>query len=284
MNTRVKGGCCGESYGDIFEMGGASRLGDFAGNPDFSDRLVALIHCSKNSAQGAGPHKGRWRHCHFYLFLLPDFLQILAGITAISKLGIDVSSIIAALATAGVAIGLALKDSMSNIASGIQIIFMHPFHVGDYISIDTTEGTVSRIELFFTALNTIDNKEIVIPNSTITASTVVNFTAMETRRLDLKYMVSYSDDLSHVKEVLSKLCQEDERILDTPEVQIVIGEHGESGVYVLIRLWCKTDDYWPIYFSMQEKVKLKFDEEGISIPFNQMDVHILNDSKQKEKE
>lgn len=212
------------------------------------------------------------------------FLQILAGITAISKLGIDVSSIIAALATAGVAIGLALKDSMSNIASGIQIIFMHPFHVGDYISIDTTEGTVSRIELFFTALNTIDNKEIVIPNSTITASTVVNFTAMETRRLDLKYMVSYSDDLSHVKEVLSKLCQEDERILDTPEVQIVIGEHGESGVYVLIRLWCKTDDYWPIYFSMQEKVKLKFDEEEISIPFNQMDVHILNDSKQKEKE
>ena len=212
------------------------------------------------------------------------FLQILAGITAISKLGIDVSSIIAALATAGVAIGLALKDSMSNIASGIQIIFMHPFHVGDYISIDTTEGTVSRIELFFTALNKIDNKEIVIPNSTITASTVVNFTAMETRRLDLKYMVSYSDDLSHVKEVLSKLCQEDERILDTPEVQIVIGEHGESGVYVLIRLWCKTDDYWPIYFSMQEKVKLKFDEEGISIPFNQMDVHILNDSKQKEKE
>ncbi len=212
------------------------------------------------------------------------FLQILAGITAISKLGIDVSSIIAALATAGVAIGLALKDSMSNIASGIQIIFMHPFHVGDYISIDTTEGTVSRIELFFTALNTFDNKEIVIPNSTITASTVVNFTAMETRRLDLKYMVSYSDDLSHVKEVLSKLCQEDERILDTPEVQIVIGEHGESGVYVLIRLWCKTDDYWPIYFSMQEKVKLKFDEEGISIPFNQMDVHILNDSKQKEKE
>ena len=212
------------------------------------------------------------------------FLQILAGITAISKLGIDVSSSIAALATAGVAIGLALKDSMSNIASGIQIIFMHPFHVGDYISIDTTEGTVSRIELFFTALNTIDNKEIVIPNSTITASTVVNFTAMETRRLDLKYMVSYSDDLSHVKEVLSKLCQEDERILDTPEVQIVIGEHGESGVYVLIRLWCKTDDYWPIYFSMQEKVKLKFDEEGISIPFNQMDVHILNDSKQKEKE
>ena len=212
------------------------------------------------------------------------FLQILAGITAISKLGIDVSSIIAALATAGVAIGLALKDSMSNIASGIQIIFMHPFHVGDYISIDTTEGTVSRIELFFTALNTFDNKEIVIPNSTITASTVVNFMAMETRRLDLKYMVSYSDDLSHVKEVLSKLCQEDERILDTPEVQIVIGEHGESGVYVLIRLWCKTDDYWPIYFSMQEKVKLKFDEEGISIPFNQMDVHILNDSKQKEKE
>ncbi len=210
------------------------------------------------------------------------FLQILAGITAISKLGVDVSSIIAALATAGVAIGLALKDSMSNIASGIQIIFMHPFHVGDYISIDTTEGTVSRIELFFTALSTFDNKEIVIPNSTITASTVVNFTAMETRRLDLKYMVSYSDDLSHVKEVLSKLCQEDERILDTPEVQIVIGEHGESGIYVLIRLWCKTDDYWPIYFSMQEKVKLKFDEEGISIPFNQMDIHILDDSKQKE--
>ena len=212
------------------------------------------------------------------------FLQILAGITAISKLGVDVSSIVAALATAGVAIGLALKDSMGNIASGIQIVFMHPFHVGDYISIDGTDGTVSRLELFFTALSTFDNKEIVIPNSTVTASTVVNFTAMKTRRLDLKYTVSYSDDLSHVKEVLSRLCMEDERILTDPEVQIVVGEHGESGIRILIRLWCKTDEYWPIYFSMQEKVKLAFDKEGISIPFRQMDVHIHSNSEMTDQE
>ena len=209
------------------------------------------------------------------------FLQIVAGITAISKLGVDVSSIVAALATAGVAIGLALKDSMGNIASGIQIIFMHPFHVGDYISIDTTEGTVSRIELFFTSLTTFDNKEVVIPNSTITASTVVNFTAMETRRLDLKYTVSYSDNLSHVKDVLSRLCTEEERILDSPAPMVVIGDHMESGISVLVRVWCKTDDYWPVYFSMQEHVKTAFDEENITIPFNQMDIRIVENPKKR---
>lgn len=209
------------------------------------------------------------------------FLQIVAGITAISKLGVDVSSIVAALATAGVAIGLALKDSMGNIASGIQIIFMHPFHVGDYISIDTTEGTVSRIELFFTSLTTFDNKEVIIPNSTITASTVVNFTAMETRRLDLKYTVSYSDNLSHVKDVLSRLCTEEGRILDSPAPMVVIGDHMESGISVLVRVWCKTDDYWPVYFSMQEHVKTAFDEEKITIPFNQMDIHIVESSKKE---
>lgn len=212
------------------------------------------------------------------------FLQIVAGIMAIAKLGVDVSSIVAALATAGVAVGLALKDSMSNIASGMQIIFMHPFHVGDYISIDTAEGTVGRIEILFTTLNTFDNKEVVIPNSKITASTIVNFSSMETRRLDLKYMVSYSDDLFQVKEVLSRLCGEDERVLSDPEPQIAVGEHLSSGVCVLARVWCKTDDYWPLYFSMQEKVKLTFDQEGITIPFDQMDVHILaEDGKSSKK-
>lgn len=202
-------------------------------------------------------------------------LQILAGIMAVAKLGVDISSIIAALATAGVAIGLALKDSMSNVASGLQIVFTHPFEVGHYVSLNGVEGTVERIEILFTTLRTFDNKEVVIPNSKITDSVLTNYSSMEHRRLDLKYIVSYKDDIFLVKNILSDLCAQESRILSQPEgPQIAIGEHGENGICVLARVWCKTSEYWPLYFAMQEKVKLAFDEKGITIPFHQMDVHL----------
>ncbi len=215
------------------------------------------------------------------------FLQVIVGIMAVAKLGMDVSSIIAALATAGVAVGLALKDSMSNVASGLQIVFTRPFEVGHYVSLDSVEGTVERIEMLFTTLRTFDNKEIIIPNSKVTDAVITNYSAMETRRLDLKYMISYTDDIFLVKRLLNELCQQDSRVLTQPEPpQIAVGEHGDSGVFILVRLWCKSGDYWPLYFSMQENVKLTFDKEGVTIPFNQMDIHITPEaapSPQKEQ-
>lgn len=201
-------------------------------------------------------------------------LKIIVCVTAAAQLGMNVNSIIATLGAAGVAVGLALKDNMANIASGAQIIFTKPFRAGDYLALQDVEGTVERIEIMFTALRTFDNKEIVIPNSTITASVITNYSAMATRRLDLNYVVSYHEDLTEVKQVLSKLTDSDPMVLKDPAPLIAVGEHRESGIVVGLKIWCKTDDYWTLYSNMQENVKLAFEKAGIAIPFRQLDVHM----------
>ncbi len=212
----------------------------------------------------------------FLCSLIKAALKIIVCVTAAAQLGINVSSIIAALGAAGVAVGLALKDNMANIASGAQIIFTKPFRAGDYLALQDVEGTVERIEIMFTALRTFDNKEIVIPNSTVTASVITNYSAMETRRLDLNYEVGYSEDLSMVKEVLARVTEENSMVLKDPVPLIVVGEHKESGIVIGVKVWCKTEDYWTLYFNMQETVKVAFDKAGITIPFRQLDVHMNN--------
>ena len=191
-------------------------------------------------------------------------LKVLVGITAAAQLGFDVTSII---------IGLALKDSMSNVASGVQILFNHIFRVGDYLSVEGVEGTVDRIEIMYTALRTFDNKEIILPNSELTASVITNYTAQTTRRLDLSYSVSYSTNLAQARGVLEGLINSNEKVIDEPAPLIAVGEHKDSCIMVIARVWCKTEDYWPLYFEMQEAVKNAFDEAGIEIPFPQLDVH-----------
>nr|WP_319487585.1 mechanosensitive ion channel family protein [uncultured Caproiciproducens sp.] len=210
----------------------------------------------------------------FISSLTRALLKIIVCITAAAQLGMNVSSIIAALGAAGLAIGLALKDNMANIACGAQIIFTKPFRVGDYIAYENTEGTVERIETMFTTLRTFDNKEVVIPNSKITSAVIINYSAMATRRLDLKYSVGYGEDLAVVKRLLADLTENNPMALKDPEPLIVVGEHRESGVIVEVRVWCNTGDYLALYFDMQEKVKLAFDEAGIRIPYNQLDVHM----------
>ena len=210
----------------------------------------------------------------FICSLIKALLKIIVCITAAAQLGMNVNSIIAALGAAGVAIGLALKDNMANIASGAQIIFTKPFHAGDYLALQDVEGTVERIEIMFTTLRTFDNKKVVIPNSTVTSSVITNYSAMETRRLDLNYMVGYGENLAAVKKLLSGLTEENPMVLKDPAPLIVVGEHKEDGVVVGARVWCKTDDYWTLYFDMQENVKLAFDKAGIIIPFRQLDVHM----------
>lgn len=201
-------------------------------------------------------------------------IKIIISITALAQLGVEVGSIIAAIGAAGVTVGLALKENMANVASGAQIIFTKPFTVGDYLLLDNVEGVVERIEIMFTTLRTFDNKEIVIPNSKVTVSTITNYTAMKTRRLDLHYSISYNDDLAKVKAVLGELVEKNPLVEKAPEPLVAVEEHKDSCIQMLVRVWCKTDDYWPLYYQMQEEVKLAFDRAGIHIPFPQMDVHV----------
>lgn len=199
---------------------------------------------------------------------------LIAAVSAIAQMKVDITSLVAALGAAGLTASFALQGSLSNFVSGMQIIFSHPFKMGDYLSFDGHEGTVKRIEVLYTILATFDNKEVVVPNSKMTSSIVVNFTSNGTRRLDLNYAVSYHADLPLVKSLLTKLSEEDGRVLKDPAPIIAVGEWKDSSVTVMMKLWCKQEEYWNLYFAMQEKVKEAFDAAGIAIPFPQVDVHL----------
>lgn len=211
----------------------------------------------------------------FLSSLLNILLKVIISIMAIAQLGVDVTSLIAAIGTAGLAVGLAMKDNMSNVASGAQIVLTGPFHVGDYLSVpaESVEGTVERIEMMYTTLRTFDNKEVVLPNMKLTSSTIVNYTAMKTRRLDLTYSVSYSTDLDQAKALLTRLCEEEEKIEKDPVPLIAVGEYGDSSIAIVVKIWCKIENYWDAYYAMQGRVKQEFDKVGIEIPFPQLDVH-----------
>ena len=221
----------------------------------------------------------------FLSSLINVLLKIIISIMAIAQLGVDVTSLIAAIGTAGLAVGLAMQNNLSNVASGAQIVLTAPFRVGDYLAIpgENVEGTVSRIEMMFTVLRTFDNKEVVLPNTKVTNSTVVNYTAMKTRRLDLTYSVSYSADLEKAKTLLTRLCAEEERIEKEPAPLIAVGAHGDSSISLVVKVWCKIDIYWDVYYAMQERVKLEFDKAGIAIPFPQIDVHFPGQKPSGEK-
>lgn len=203
-----------------------------------------------------------------------NVLRVIVLISVAAQLGLDTTTIITALGTAGVAVALALKDNLANVASGALIIITRPFHVGDYLEVEGLQGTVTRIEMMFTTLSTIDNKEIVIPNSRLTANNIINYTAQEKRRLDLEYCVSYEDDLTRVKALLTEMVTGNGKVIPEPAPLVAVGEHKDSSIAMVIKVWCKSEDYWPLYYEMQENVKLTFDREGISIPYQQMDVHM----------
>lgn len=216
--------------------------------------------------------------------LLKILLKVIVVIAVLDQLDVNVSAIVAAVGAAGVTAALALKDNLSNVACGAQIILTKPFKVGDYIALNSTEGTVMRIEMMFTVLKTADNREVVIPNSTLTAAVITNYTAMENRMLDLTYGISYQDDLLAAKAVLQKLAEENPKILKEPAPMVVVREHGASAVHLLLRVWCKTADYWPLYYEMQEQVKLAFDRANLTIPFDQVDVHLKDERKEHDSD
>jgi small conductance mechanosensitive channel len=195
-------------------------------------------------------------------------------IAILGQLGIQTASIIAVLGAAGLAVGFALQGSLSNFAAGILLIIFKPFTKGDLIESGGALGTVEAIGLFTTHLISLDNKTIFIPNAKVTADTITNFSAEETRRVDLVFGVGYSDDLDKAKNVLEDILANDERILKDPQPTIGVLELADSSVNIAVRPWVKTSDYWSVYFDTVKGVKQRFDAEGITIPFPQRDVHM----------
>jgi small conductance mechanosensitive channel len=201
-------------------------------------------------------------------------LLVFVIIAALNQLGIQTTSFIAVIGAAGLAIGLALQGSLANFAAGVLVIIFRPFKVGDYIEGAGVAGVVEEIQIFTTQLKTPDNKTIIIPNAKITGDNITNYSAKDTRRVDMVLGVGYGDDLKKVREVLEDILAKDDRVLDDPAPTIGVLELGDNSVNFAVRPWVKTEDYWGAYFDVLETVKRRFSEEGISIPYPQRDVHL----------
>jgi small conductance mechanosensitive channel len=200
-------------------------------------------------------------------------LVVMLFIAVLSQMGMNTTSLLAALGALGLAVGLALKDSLQNLASGFLLVALHPFKTGDYIEGAGTGGSVEKLTLMHTYLKTPDNKVVMIPNSSLTDSNLVNYSAEPQRRLDLFVGVSYEDDVRKVKALLLQLASEDERIIRDPAPLVAILDFGESSVDFTLRLWVKTEDFWALKWDMMERIKLAFDAAEITIPYPQRDVH-----------
>lgn len=197
-------------------------------------------------------------------------------IAALGQLGIQTTSFIAILGAAGLAIGLALQGSLANFAAGFLMIIFRPFKVGDFIEGAGVAGVVQNIQIFTTTLNTPDNKTIIIPNAKLSGDNIINYSAQETRRVDMTVGVAYDADLAHVKNVLNDIIGKDERILADPGPQVAVAELADNSVNFVVRVWTNTADYWGVMFDTTETIKNRFDKEGIGIPFPQRDIHIVS--------
>ena len=216
---------------------------------------------------------------------LDTFVEVvLKGIVIyifLDYVGIKTTGIAALVASAGVAIGLALQGSLSNFAGGVIILLIRPFNVGDYIEGSGHSGTIERIGMFYTHMTTVDNKLILVPNGNLANGSIVNYSAKELRRVDLTFGVGYEQDVLKVKRILSNIVEAHDLILKTPEPFIALSAHGDSAVNFVVRAWVNNSDYWKVHFDLLEAVKVKFDEEEISIPYPQMDLHIKNNEIEK---
>ena len=200
-------------------------------------------------------------------------------IIALTILGIPMTSIITVLGTAGVAVGLALKDSLSNVAGGVILLINRTIKVGDYVEIGSQSGTVEEISILFTKLVTPDNKGIFIPNGVVVTSAVTNYSSEETRRVDTVFGISYDNDHRKALSDIEEVIKSHPLILKDPEPFVRLGELSSSSLDIKVRVWVKNADYWTVYFDLIEQVKEKFDKEGIKIPYNQLDVHISSEKK-----
>jgi small conductance mechanosensitive channel len=196
-------------------------------------------------------------------------------IAAIGALGVETTSFIAIFGAAGLAVGLALQGSLSNFASGVLIVLFRPYRVGDFIEAAGIAGSVEQVQILTTILKTGDNKQIIVPNSQVMDSIITNYSANDTRRVDMVVGVSYDDDLDKVRKTLEDLLAADERVLSEPAPLIAVSALADSSVNFVVRPWVKSADYWGVMFEMTEAIKKRFDKEGISFPFPQQDVHLF---------
>ena len=206
-------------------------------------------------------------------------LLVVVIIAAISALGIQTASFIAIFGAAGLAVGLALQGSLSNFAAGVLIVLFRPYKVGDFVEAAGIAGVIEQVQILTTILKTGDNKQIIVPNSQIMDSIITNYSANDTRRVDMVVGVSYDDDLDKVRQTLEELVAADDRILDEPACKIAVSELADSSVNFVVRPWVNSADYWGVMFDMTEAIKKRFDQDGISFPFPQQDVHLYNASK-----
>jgi small conductance mechanosensitive channel len=211
----------------------------------------------------------------FVRSLLSIGLKAAILISAAGILGVETTSFIAILGAAGLAIGLALKDSLGNFAGGALILFFRPFEVDHFIEAQGVLGTVHEIQMFHTVLKTPDNKTIILPNGPLYNGTITNFSSEENRRVDLLFGISYGDDIDQARGIIRGLIEADERIFKEPEPVIFVKELADSSVNFVVRVWSHRDHYWDIYFDLTEKVKKAFDAGGVTIPFPQQDVHVI---------
>ena len=212
----------------------------------------------------------------FLSSFLKIVLYIVLVITIATILGVPATSFITILASCGVAIGLALQGSLSNFAGGLMILFFKPFKVGDFIEASGETGTVAEISVVYTELLTVDNKRVTLPNGSITNSIIKNYSSEELRRVDLNFNVAYDSDNEKVKNLIQGVIDAHPNALKEPEPFVRIAEHGNNALIYTARIWCKSADYWTVYFDILESVKSEFDKNNISIPYPQMDVHIKN--------
>ena len=203
-------------------------------------------------------------------------LIIIFGILiAISQLGISLGPLLAGLGVAGFIIGFALQDTLSNFASGVMILMYRPFDVGDLVEAAGVNGRVSHMSLVNTTFKTLDNQKLVVPNNLIWGSVITNVTAQRTRRIDLVFGISYQDDIEKAEKILLEIVKASDAVLENPEPNVKVHELGDSSVNFIVRPWVKTADYWDTYWELTKAVKVRFDQEGISIPFPQRDVHVI---------
>lgn len=210
----------------------------------------------------------------FLSSVIYGLLLVLVVLAALGQVGVQTTSFIAILGAIGLAVGLAFKDTLSNISAGVMIIIFRPLKVGEFVEAGGTSGTVEEVNIFNTLIKTGDNKMIIVSNSNIIGNNITNYSRKETRRVDMTFGIGYDDDLKLAKATLEEILNADERILKDPAPFVAVSELADSSVNFVTRSWVKSGDYWGVYFDTMEKVKLTFDEKGISIPYPQMDIHM----------
>ncbi len=210
--------------------------------------------------------------------IIKSILVLFVIIASLGELGIDTTSLVALIGAAGLAIGLSLQSSLQNFASGVMLILFRPFTAGDFIEAAGISGVVESISIFNTVMRTGDNKEMIVPNGAIYGGVIVNYSARDTRRVDMVFGIGYDDDIKQAKEIMQKILEADARVLNDPAPLVAVSELADSSVNFVVRPWVKSEDYWGVQFDFNEKIKLAFDEASISFPYPQMDVHLNKDN------